>query len=392
MNRVVALRGESAASPEVPAEVRIDPSRLPAELKARHAVRFPGLDANSHQDFARGFKAWLAADWQKPEALAQRERALAAHGYPPGETPLDYASAFKVLMEDPVYAARMRLQWSIHDLMWDRAMRAFHGDADAYLRAMEATDHSGPGSLTLRPDLEIPNYARHEIHRQPGGFVGDPFAGWVYHYALSLAHYGGHNDHDEVFFHIAQSHPVPADNVVARILDIGCGPGQSTTAFKQRFPRAEVWGLDVGGPMVRYAHHRAVKLGIDVHFTQDLAEATPFPDAHFDIVNDYIVFHETNLDAMRKIVKEVYRILRPGGVFGHLDAFTAGHPTRRPPNDLQGKAMLWNIYRNNYEPFYLDYSELDFPSVLREAGFQVDLDGPPVLWNGRPRTVATKPV
>jgi ubiquinone/menaquinone biosynthesis C-methylase UbiE len=170
------------------------------------------------------------------------------------------------------------------------------------------------------------------------------------------------------------------------------GPGQSTTAFKQRFPQAEVWGVDIGGPMVRYAHHRAVKLGIECHFAQGLAEAMPFPDNHFDIVSDYILFHEANLDAMVKIVKEAFRVLRPGGVFGHLDAFTAGHPTRKPPADIQGKAMLWNIYRNNYEPFYLDYSELDLPSIMRQAGFELNLEGPAVLWNGRPRTLATKPI
>jgi hypothetical protein len=84
-------------------------------------------------------------------------------------------------------------------------------------------------------------------------------------------------------------------------------------------------------------------------------------------------------------------VLRPGGVFGHLDAFTAGHPTHRPPADVQGKAMLWNIHRNNYEPYYLDYSALDFPALLRDTGFDVRLDGPPVLWNGRPRTLAIKP-
>jgi SAM-dependent methyltransferase len=377
--------------PPLTPQVVLDPLRLPAELKSRHAVRFADQDANGHLDFARGFKAWLAADWQKPDALAQRARELDARGFAPGETSLGHAECFAILMQDPVYAARMRLQWSIHDFMWDRTMRAFHGDAGRYLRAMEETDHAGPGSLTLRPDLAIPDHARHEIHRQPGGFMGDAFAGWAYHYALSLAHYGGMSDHDEVFFQIAQSHPLPADGRVTRILDIGCGPGQSTTAFKQRFPGAEVWGVDVAGPMVRYAHHRAVKLGIDVHFTQDLAESTPFPDGYFDIVSDYIMFHETSLDSMRAIAAEVFRVLRPGGVFGHLDAFTAGHPTHRPPADIQGKAMLWNIYRNNYEPFYLDYAGLDLPSVLREAGFELKLDGPPVLWNGRPRTLGTKP-
>ncbi len=387
MSRAGAHREDTAATPDV----FIDAKNLSVELKSRHGVRLPDMDASSQLDFARGFKAWLAADWQKPEALAERGRELERRGFAPGDTTLDHAECFDILMKDPVYAARIRLQWSIHDFMWDRTLRAFHSRAEFYLRAMEDTDRTGPGTLRLRPDLAIPDQARQEIHRQPGGFVGDPFAGWVYHYALSLAHYGGMSDHDEVFFQIAQSHPLPADGMATRILDIGCGPGQCTTAFKQRFPSAEVWGLDVAGPMVRYAHHRAVKLGIEVNFTQDLAESMPFPDGHFDIVSDYIMLHETDLVSLRAVAREVYRVLRPGGVFGHLDAYTAGHPTHRPPADLQGKAMLWNIHRNNYEPYYLDYSALDFPSVLREVGFDLQLDGPPVLWNGRPRTLATKP-
>ena len=38
--------------------------------------------------------------------------------------------------------------------------------------------------------------------------------------------------------------PTPADGRVRRVLDIGCSAGQSATAFKERFPEAEVWGVD----------------------------------------------------------------------------------------------------------------------------------------------------
>jgi SAM-dependent methyltransferase len=380
-------------------KLALDPAGAPRRAVERtdgeEHVRFARLDDNSRQDFALGMKAWLVADGQSPAARAGEAAFLRARGCAPGPTELGYEQCFGLLREHPAFAARTRLGWSIHDFMWDSAFRAFRRDAAEFVRAMEQTDGVGPGSLELNPRLEIPRYARHEIHRQPGGFVGDEFAGWVYHYALALAHYpaisAGESEREDVFQRIAASHPVPADGQVRRILDLGCGPGQATTAFKKRFPAAEVWGIDVGGPMVRYAHHRAVKLGVDVHFAQRLAEDSGFPDAHFDLISDYIVFHEVDREARLRIVKEAFRMLRPGGVFGHLDAPTAGHPSKVPPNDIPGKAMLWNIYRHNYEPFYLDYGELDLPAVLREVGFVLKLDGPPVLWNGRPRTLAIKP-
>lgn len=373
-------------------DVRIDPEALSETLKAQHRVRMPSLDADSLQDFARGMKLWVMNEGATAPVLARQNAFLAARGHSAGPTNMGYEESFNLLLEQPSYAARTRVNWSIHDFMWDRALRAFWKDSDAFFEAMEATDNAGPGSLELNPDMEIPAYACHEIHRQPGGFVGEAFAGWVYHYCLSRAHYLGRNDHDEVFFQLAQSHVAPADGQVNRILDVGCGVGQLTTALKQRFPKAEVWGVDLAGPMVRYAHHRAAKMDIDVHFAQRLAEDSKFPDNHFDIVTDYIVFHEANRQAMQDIVKEAFRVLRPGGVFGHLDAPTSDHPTKAPPNDIAGKAMLWNIYRNNYEPFYLDYSELNLLTVMREAGFEVDATGPAILWNGRPRVVGVKPL
>lgn len=373
-------------------DLRIDPTSLPEPVKAAHAVRFPDLDANSMQDFTRGFKIWLSKDGQRPALKTQREEFLHAQQLPLGDTDLDYETCFDLTMRDPSQAARVKMGWAIHDMMWDRALRVFEADRAGYIGAMEATDRSGPGTLELDPSIVVPDYARHEIHRQPGGYVGNEFAGWLYHYCLSLAHYLGFSDHDEAFFQITQTQPVPADGLVSRILELGCGPGQAVTAYKQRFPEAECWGIDVGGPMVRYAHHRAAKMGFDVHFAQRVAEDTRFPDDHFDIVSDYLLFHEMDADAVRQAIAETFRILRPGGVFGHLDIPTRGHPTSKQPNTVFGKAMLWNIYRHNYEPWYLDCAELDLPTLLREVGFELDLSGPPVLWNGRPRTVAIKPV
>ncbi|MCL6753034.1 methyltransferase domain-containing protein [Nostoc sp. CCCryo 231-06] len=59
--------------------------------------------------------------------------------------------------------------------------------------------------------------------------------------------------------------------------------GNSTLPYVDGFPDAEVHAIDVGAPMLRYAHARAESLGKRVHFSQQNAEQTNFPDESFDL-------------------------------------------------------------------------------------------------------------
>ena len=354
-------------------DIKIDPFNQSAAQKALHAARFETLNQESLMDFAEGFKQWNGRDMGGRDARRHYNRFLRAKGLPTGKVDIPYEECFNILSEDEHFEAAIRFNRSAQALMWDRAMRAFHGQADKYLALMEKTDNTGPGSLELNPDMTLPAYTTHEIHAQPGGYVGDPFAGWVYHWALTQAFYQGSNQFDEAFLGTAQDCPKPADGQVKRILDIGCGSGLGTMAYKERFPNAEVWGIDAGGPMVRYGHHEAVQRGLDVNYAQRLAEDTKFPDNHFDIVSDYLVFHEVTTDAAKNIVSEIHRILRPGGIFNHDDSVTEGNPNIPVPQSVYDRAWLWVDFRHNIEPWIPGYRESDFPAVMREAGFDVDL-------------------
>ena len=332
-------------------DVKIDPNNMSDAQKAAHAVRFAKLDQESAQDFVAGFDKWFGKGPANAKNLPHTTAFLKSKGVDiQAETKLGYEQAWDLMMQDPIYAARVRLQMSVQDLMWERALSAFHSNSEKYLAAMEKTDKSGPGTLELNPDLNIPTYAKYEIHRQPGGYVGDPFAGWAYHWALTAGYYHGVSDHDELHETLVQSAPKPADGVVRRVLDVGCGSGLTTTAFKERFPNAEIWGIDVGAPMVRYAHYRAVQMNSAVHFAQRLAEDSKFPDNHFDLVNDFLTFHEVNADAAPKICAEMFRVMRPGGVWKHNDVVTEGNPHAVPNRTLVGRASTWHVPGSDHGP------------------------------------------
>ena len=249
-----------------------------------------------------------------------------------------------------------------------RAVVAFDHDGDRQVghELLRHADRSGPGSLELNPTMDIPAYARHEIHIQPGGYVGDPFAGHIYHYGTNSYYISviGNNEQDQVHRGTVARLPVPADGKVRRILDYGCGIGQMTVALKERFPDAEVWGIDVGGPMVRYAHLRAGKLGVAANFAQRLAEASGFPDGHFDIVTSYITHHELPAATTRKVIEEARRVTRPGGVFYPLD-FNSGGVKSIP----RGLYARWWDHRWNNEVWSFEYHALDFNAEIASRGF-----------------------
>jgi ubiquinone/menaquinone biosynthesis C-methylase UbiE len=342
--------------------------KLPVEYDPRGAVgrleRLPLLDLESRQDFMAGVTAFSTTGELAQAARAHGEAIIEAKGLDPTkELPVETATA--LFESDPVIAMRDRVWFSAHNYEHDILDGHFKGHADRYLAVLEAADRAGPGRLELNPDLPIPQYARHEIHQQPGGYVGNPFAGHIYHYATNMFYRGG-NDQDERHLGYAAACPVPQDGGVKRILDLGTGIGQLAVAMKERFPSAEVTGLDVAAPMLRYAHMRAVDLDRDVIFTQRLAEDTRYPDGHFDIVISYILFHEVPADTSRAIIAEVHRILRPGGVFYPMDFNLSASAT------AFRRYGEWKDHRWNNERWRLEHATVDFDAEMRKVGFTVE--------------------
>jgi ubiquinone/menaquinone biosynthesis C-methylase UbiE len=105
-------------------------------------------------------------------------------------------------------------------------------------------------------------------------------------------------------------------------------------------------------------------MGIAVHFAQRPAEDTRFPASSFDFAFAYILFHEIPLDIARRVVAEVCRILRPGGVFAVVDMMSAARHTSL----LQDYNREY-FDRHNAEPYSLAWVNTDFTALLRETGF-----------------------
>ena len=110
-----------------------------------------------------------------------------------------------------------------------------------------------------------------------------------------------------------------------RVLEIGCGAGRVTRAFAGFF--GEVWGVDISREMVRQAReacagfsnaHVIRNNGKDLRAVSSpwrvrLGLARPI---EFDFAFSFMVFqHIPNRGIIENYVREVHRLLRPGGLF-----------------------------------------------------------------------------
>jgi ubiquinone/menaquinone biosynthesis C-methylase UbiE len=308
-------------------------------------------------DFVRGFRHFLATEL---EPVVQRKAAEATADFERriGHRPQTLAEVRSCLEKVPAIEFSRRCSRVIQENTWLKIQESYEKRQNELLAELDAADRKGPGKLEYDPNFRYPEYFQIEHHLQPGGFDRHPLMGHIYQYGTYTI-IPGSGDGEAAQRKLVDEMPAPPDGQVKRILDVGVSAGATTTRFKQRYPQAEVWGIDPGLPMVRYAHKRAVDLGIDVNFAQRLGEDTKFPDAHFDLVFSFIVLHEVPLAVAKSIVVELRRVLRPGGLLVIEDV-----PNFRADATALRHFRNFNIATHNKEPYWYEWTLFDFKSYL----------------------------
>jgi demethylmenaquinone methyltransferase/2-methoxy-6-polyprenyl-1,4-benzoquinol methylase len=110
----------------------------------------------------------------------------------------------------------------------------------------------------------------------------------------------------------------------ARILDLCCGTGDMTFALRKQAgkSRPELWGADFSHAMLQRARTKSSeKISANANPTPRWIEADalrlPFPSQHFNLVTSAFGFR--NLADYDAGLREIVRVLRPGGECGILD-------------------------------------------------------------------------
>jgi SAM-dependent methyltransferase len=113
----------------------------------------------------------------------------------------------------------------------------------------------------------------------------------------------------EIFIH---KNSLSVDDREGPWLDLSCGPGLFTRALAASAPGALVVGLDISRPMLEVAAKRS-KGYSNVALVRGDAHALPFVAASFGGVNNSGALHA--YDDPELVFREVWRILRPGGLY-----------------------------------------------------------------------------
>jgi len=101
-----------------------------------------------------------------------------------------------------------------------------------------------------------------------------------------------------------------------RVLVVACGTGRGMIELAQAVgPAGRVDALDLSEAMIDQARAKSEKLGLSdrVHFKQGNARELPYPDETFDVVYNGYMFDLIPLDGFVPILKEMARVLKPGG-------------------------------------------------------------------------------
>lgn len=97
------------------------------------------------------------------------------------------------------------------------------------------------------------------------------------------------------------------------ILDLGCGTGTLSILIKQLFPTVKMFALDGDTNILEIARKKATESKVKISFEQGMAYKLPYPNNSFDRVVSSLVFHHLKTENKVSTLKEIYRILRPGG-------------------------------------------------------------------------------
>jgi len=105
-----------------------------------------------------------------------------------------------------------------------------------------------------------------------------------------------------------------------RVLDVGCGTGAVALAAARRSgANTEILGIDASPQMVAKARRKAEKRGSTATFEVAAIEDLPFEDSSFDRVVSQFVMHHLPGQLAHDGLREVARVLRPGGVITLTD-------------------------------------------------------------------------
>lgn len=145
-----------------------------------------------------------------------------------------------------------------------------------------------------------------------------------------------------------------------QIVDLACGTGRFLNFVKAAIPRAKLTGIDLSPAYITEAK-RCFRRAV---FTQGALEDLPLARESQDAAACIFTFHELPHKIRAKTAQEIGRILKPGGLYVHVDSVQKG--------DYAPYDDLLDIFPEGFhEPYYASYVREDLSALF--AAYGLDL-------------------
>jgi len=141
------------------------------------------------------------------------------------------------------------------------------------------------------------------------------------------------------------------------VLDLCCGSGQATKFLVER--SRHVTGLDASPRSLKRAQQNVP----EADYVEAFAEAMPFSDHQFDVVHTSVALHEMEPQQLQQILREVHRVLRPGGYFTLVDFHKPTNPLFVP-----GLSLFLLLFETETAWTLIN---TDLAALLETIGFQL---------------------
>lgn len=287
----------------------------------------------------------------KPRADARQEALIVHQRY------LDLLRLDLQNVEDGLYPESLLFSAPI----WDYAknMPRFLQDVPKVVQRWRRNNFQDlPDTVDLNA---YPHYFRRNFHWQSDGYLSRHSA-MLYDFSVDVLFLGAADImRRQIIPPITRylEHQPPRQ----RILDVGAGTGRTLLQLCKAHPGHEYFALDLSPFYLQEARHQLSHLP-QVSFVRDNAELMPFKDASFRINTSVFLFHELPRAARRTVLREMYRVLQPGGLAVILDSAQLAES----PELAQ---TLNQFAQDFHEPFYRDYIKDDLHAALTDVGFHV---------------------
>jgi len=237
-----------------------------------------------------------------------------------------------------------------------RALPKLMRDTPNVVRRMRRGDYK---DIPAVDKAQYPAYYRRTFHWQTDGYFSD-YSAEVYELGVELLFRGTANVMRRQIIppitRFARSQRTPL-----RLLDVGCGTGRTLYQIARTHPSMKLHGVDLSPAYIRTARERLARVP-ELTLAVENGEALPWADATFDIVTSTYMFHELPRNARRNVVREMLRVVRPGGLLVLEDSAQISE-------SAEIATALREFPREFHEPFYEDYLEDDLAALVGEVGF-----------------------